>query len=282
MTDRASSYRWSRTIRTKDQAADALKQVIQLIETQFNRKAKTLTTDGSRELHPDLPGLVVRASAPYTPAQNGMAERANQLVIQGARTMILAAKMPTFLWPEVVAAAVHIGNRTWTRRQAATPIQRVLELLAETEMDVRLSGISSTTDHLRVIGCRAFVNIPEQRRVASRKLEARAEAGTLVGFEGTTNYRVYIPQQRTVVVTPHVTFHEDVFPGRGNRGPMDLEIEVFVPPVRRRRRRRVKHWVRMLIYMASADMQSFWTWSEIQAMSCDLRNSFIAAAQREV
>jgi hypothetical protein len=225
MTDRASSYRWSRTIHTKDQAADALKQVIQLIETQFNRKAKTLTTDGSRELHPDLPGLVVRASAPYTPAQNGMAERANQLVIQGARTMILAAKMPTFLWPEVVAAAVHIGNRTWTRRQAATPIQRVLELLAETEMDVRLSGISSTTDHLRVIGCRAFVNIPEQRRVASRKLEARAEAGTLVGFEGTTNYRVYIPQRRTVVVTPHVTFHEDVFPGRGNRGPMDLEIE---------------------------------------------------------
>jgi hypothetical protein len=60
--------------------------------------------------------------------------------------------------------------------------------------------------HIRVIGCKTYVLIEKEKRVASEKLAPRAEVGILVGFEEHHIYRVYIPLKRRVVRTSHCRF----------------------------------------------------------------------------
>jgi transposase InsO family protein len=49
-------------------------------------------------------------SAPYTQAQNGVAERSWRAIIECARTMMIETKMTKQLWPYAVRAATHLLN----------------------------------------------------------------------------------------------------------------------------------------------------------------------------
>ena len=43
-------------------------------------------------------GIRHETSAAYTPAQNGVAERGNRTIMDGARSMLLASNLPPSLW----------------------------------------------------------------------------------------------------------------------------------------------------------------------------------------
>ena len=64
-------------------------------------------------------------------------------------------------------------------------------------------------DHIRVLGCKAYVYIQKQRRVQSQKFGPRAEEGYLVGFEGNHIYRIWIPKRNKVVRSSTVTFDKN-------------------------------------------------------------------------
>ena len=66
-------------------------------------------------------------------------------------------------------------------------------------------------EHLRVLGCKSYVHIQEERRTKSKKLADRAEEGILVGYEGDNIYKVYVPSRRgnKVVCLLTVTFNEN-------------------------------------------------------------------------
>ena len=49
-------------------------------------------------------------SAPYTPQQNGLAERKNRTLVDMVNSMILSAKLPNNLWGEALLSACHIHN----------------------------------------------------------------------------------------------------------------------------------------------------------------------------
>src|SRR5258708_28741747 len=68
---------------------------------------------------------------------------------------------------------------------------------------------SPDISHLRVLGCKVYMNIPKERRVKSAKLAPHAEEGYLVGFEGSKIYRVYLPgRAQKIVRTSHCVFDE--------------------------------------------------------------------------
>ncbi|GKF93787.1 integrase, catalytic region, zinc finger, CCHC-type containing protein, partial [Tanacetum coccineum] len=52
-----------------------------------------------------------------SPQQNGIVERGNHTLIEAARTMLIYAKAPLFLWAEAVAAACYTQNRSMIRRR---------------------------------------------------------------------------------------------------------------------------------------------------------------------
>ena len=55
----------------------------------------------------DERGILHEFSAPYTPQQNGVAERKNRTLIETARTMLADSKLPINFWAEAVSAACY-------------------------------------------------------------------------------------------------------------------------------------------------------------------------------
>lgn len=98
---------------------------------------------------------------------------------------------------------VYITNRAATSTlQDMTPIEALNRCLLGDKAKRPLMG------HLKVLGCKAYVQIPKERRTKSDKLGIRAVEGTLVGFEGDHIYRVYILGRRGIVRTSTARFDE--------------------------------------------------------------------------
>nr|GFB63209.1 putative ribonuclease H-like domain-containing protein [Tanacetum cinerariifolium] len=63
-------------------------------------------------------------SVARSPQQNGVVERRNRTLIEAARTMLIYAQAPLFLWVEAVATACYTQNRSIVRlRHDKTPYE---------------------------------------------------------------------------------------------------------------------------------------------------------------
>nr|GFC17883.1 retrovirus-related Pol polyprotein from transposon TNT 1-94 [Tanacetum cinerariifolium] len=63
-------------------------------------------------------------SVACSPQQNGVVERRNRTLIEAARTMLIYAQAPLFLWAEAVATACFTQNRSIIRlRHGKTPYE---------------------------------------------------------------------------------------------------------------------------------------------------------------
>ena len=62
--------------------------------------------------------------------------------------------------------------------------------------------------HLRILGLRAWVYILKEKRI---KVQDRLQQGILVGYDSTTNYRIYDPTTGVVYITRSVTINEKSF-----------------------------------------------------------------------
>jgi len=59
-------------------------------------------------------GIRFQMTAPYLPSQNGVAECMNRMLGELARAMLMASKLPQFLWEPTIAHAAYICNRLYT------------------------------------------------------------------------------------------------------------------------------------------------------------------------
>nr|GEZ97875.1 hypothetical protein [Tanacetum cinerariifolium] len=57
-------------------------------------------------------GITHQTSVPRSPPQNGVVERQNRTLMEAARTMLIFAKAPLFLWAEAVTTACYTLNRS--------------------------------------------------------------------------------------------------------------------------------------------------------------------------
>ena len=70
-------------------------------------------------------GILTEPTVPYTPQQNGKAERLNRTILDNVRSMLHHAKLPKRWWAEAVAACVYLRNRSPTSSfKGATPYER--------------------------------------------------------------------------------------------------------------------------------------------------------------
>jgi hypothetical protein len=223
---------FSHLLTTKDQALEKIENHLNWISTQFQTTPRSITTDGGGEFQKwkricQSKGIQMRVSTPYTPEQNGRAEKSNHLVIQRARSMLDGAGIPLYLWPEAVMAATYVLNRTFSQPSGKSPLQKAMEL--KPEVADRFSILQPDITHLRILGCRAYVNIPRENRKASAKFAPRAQEGILIGYGGQRNYRIYIPQKQTVVTSCHVSFDEGKLPYlKTQEDDKDREVEESV------------------------------------------------------
>lgn len=137
-------------------------------------------------------GIRFQKTVPYTPEQNGKAEREMRTIVEAARTMLLAKGMDKSFWGEAVNTAVYTLNRTGTSTiENKTPY----EIWYNQRENIK---------NLQVFGTEAYVHIPKEKR---RKLDAKSKKGIFVGYEeNTKGYRIYFPENRKIECARDVNF----------------------------------------------------------------------------
>ncbi|GKD93370.1 retrovirus-related pol polyprotein from transposon TNT 1-94, partial [Tanacetum coccineum] len=65
-------------------------------------------------------GIEHQTSTPRTPEQNGVVERRNRTLVEAARTMLSASKLPLSFWAEAVATACYTQNMLETQKVSVT------------------------------------------------------------------------------------------------------------------------------------------------------------------
>ncbi|CAI7810294.1 unnamed protein product, partial [Closterium sp. NIES-54] len=139
-------------------------------------------------------GILQSFTLSDSPKQNGIAERRIGLVMKVARTSMIHAAAPHFLWPFAVRYAAHPLN-LWPRVS-----------LPETLPTLRWTGEVCDASVFWFWGARAFV-----RDTSADKLSAHAIPCVLLGFvPDAPGWQIYHPTLRRVLPSHDVTFDESV------------------------------------------------------------------------
>lgn len=89
-----------------------------MIETQFNKKVKTVRRDNGLELTSTNmqrfykeKGITMELTCTYTPQPNGVVERKHRHILVVARALRFHSGLPIHFWGECILTAVYIINR---------------------------------------------------------------------------------------------------------------------------------------------------------------------------
>ena len=89
------------------------------MENQTRRKIQELGSDNEGEYtskefdgYCRQEGIRRQLTVPYTPEQNGVAERKNKSIVEASRAMLHDQSLPFFLWAEACSTTVYLQNRS--------------------------------------------------------------------------------------------------------------------------------------------------------------------------
>ena len=200
--DNYSRLIWVAMLQHKSDAFEAFKKFKALAETEKGVKLKALRTDRggeftSREFsnYCISNGIKRDLTAPYSPQQNGVAERKNKTVMSMVRAMLKAKDLPRELWGEAMSTAVYILNRSLTKSlKGQTPHEK-------------WTRRRPSVDHMKTFGC--IVHVKDTRRHQS-KLEDRSLTMIFIGYElGSKAYRCFDPVNSKVIISRDAIFEEN-------------------------------------------------------------------------
>ncbi|CAI5971729.1 unnamed protein product [Closterium sp. NIES-65] len=207
VVDDYSRYTTVFPLRTKGEVPDVLIPWICRARLQLSERFRSdfpvlrLHSDRGGEFSSDLlaaycaeHGIGQSFTLPASPQQNGAAERRIGLVMEVARTSLIHAAAPHFLWPFAVRYAAHQLN-LWPRVS-----------LPETSPTLLWTGEVGDASRFRVWGSRAFV-----RDSSVDKLSSRAVPCVFLGFvPDAPGWHFNHATSRRVLPSQDVTFDESV------------------------------------------------------------------------
>nr|GEZ84202.1 hypothetical protein [Tanacetum cinerariifolium] len=117
--------------RSKDETPKVLIDFLRLIQSGLQAQVRIVRTDkGMKILNQNLhayfaaEGIHHQTSVARTHEQNDVVERRNRTLVEAARTILSAAKVPLFFWAEAIATACFTQNRSLViPRHEKTPYQ---------------------------------------------------------------------------------------------------------------------------------------------------------------
>lgn len=163
---------------------------------------KILRTDNGREdlskkftRYFDAKGIKHQLTTPYTPQQNGIAERANRTIVERARCLLYDADLPKRFWAEASSMAVYLMNRSVNSNK--------LDITPEELW----SGKKVDLSKLKLFGTRIMVHVPKEKR---QKWDYKSEALIFVGYdENTKGYRCINRETGKIMLSRDVKFLEE-------------------------------------------------------------------------
>jgi hypothetical protein len=173
--DDAKRYITVECLKEKSDAAQLVINYLAHLITQ-GKKPKAIQIDGGKEfVNENLKswckerGIEIHITAPYSPSQNGVAERMNRTIVELARAMLRAQDLPEFLWEYSTTHAVYIRNRSYTTH-----------LPTETPYE-GWHGHKPNISHLREFGAPVWILLQGQKQ--DRKMLPKSKRQVYVGFD---------------------------------------------------------------------------------------------------
>lgn len=186
-------------MKQKSEVFDLFVGFTKLVENQQNKTIKTFRSDNGTEFcnkqfdsflakH----GISRQRTAPYTPEQNGVAERMNRTIIEKVRCMLIDAGLSKQYWAEAAATASYLINRIPCREMKETTPE---EIWSKSKPDLKM---------LRVFGCKAMVHIPKEKR---QKLDSKSMECIFLGYsEQSKAYKLFNQKKKELIVSRDVVF----------------------------------------------------------------------------
>lgn len=198
MIDDYSGYTEVYLLAHKSEVFRHVKEYIEAIKTKFNRKPKTLRSDRGKEYvnnqmsdYLKEEGIKMELTAPFSPQQNGKAERKNRYLIEMARCMIIGSGLPKRYWGEAVVTANYLQNRLPTKFSNSTPYEK-------------WHSQKPNLQDIHTFGCEAYVKIPDELR---RKWDSKARKLYFVGYsEQSKAFRLLDKETNKIINSRDVIF----------------------------------------------------------------------------
>ncbi|GJZ01373.1 retrovirus-related pol polyprotein from transposon TNT 1-94 [Tanacetum coccineum] len=139
-------------------------------------------------------GIEHQTSTPRTPEQNGVVKRRNPTLVEAARTMLSASKLPLFFWAEAIATACYTQNRS------------IIILTHEKTAYHIINDRKPSIKHLHIFGFTCYLTRDGENL---DKMKEKGDPCILVGYSTQSKgYRVYNKRTRLIVDSIHLRFDE--------------------------------------------------------------------------
>ncbi|CAI7753064.1 unnamed protein product [Closterium sp. NIES-54] len=143
-------------------------------------------------------GIRHSLTMPYSPAMNGIAERANRTITETARGLLIEAGLPGYFWPDAVRSACVAKNRALTHVGADKWVPYVEWI-----------GRKPKVDMLRVFGCMCMALVPKHLR--HNKLGAKAIWAVHLGMaQNSKGWLLWDPFTKKFLVSRDCKFMENL------------------------------------------------------------------------
>jgi hypothetical protein len=193
---------WLVLLSRKDEAPAAIKRWQAGVEVETRVQLCVLCTDHGGEFTSTEfgeycadRGVRRHLTAPYSPQQNGIVERRNQMVVGTARCLLKSKGVSNKFWGEAVTTAVHLLNCAPTKSvRGRTPYES-------------WHGDKTAVSYFRTFGYIAHVKIT---RPLLQKLDDRSLRTVFIGYEHGQSkaWWVYDPVGKRVHFTRDAIFDE--------------------------------------------------------------------------
>nr|GEW00548.1 hypothetical protein [Tanacetum cinerariifolium] len=172
-----------------------------LVQRGLHAQVRIVRTDKGKEflnktLHAYFAseGIHHQTSVARTPKQNDVVKRRNRTLVEAARTMLSAAKVPLFFWAEAIATVCFTQNRSLViPRHEKTPYH----IINDQKPSIKFFYIFGSLCYI----VRDGENLD--------KIKENGDACIFVGYSTQSRaYRVFNKRTRVIVETIHVNFDE--------------------------------------------------------------------------
>nr|GEY45361.1 hypothetical protein [Tanacetum cinerariifolium] len=184
-----------------DVTIDATSLSSMLVQIGLQAQVRVVRTDkGTEFLNQTLhayfaaEGILHQMSVARTPEQNGIVERRNRTLVEAARTMLSAAKVPLFFWAEAIATGCFTQNRSLViPHHEKTPYH----IINDQKPSVKFFYISCSICYI----VRDGENLD--------KIKEKGDECIFVGYSTQSRaYKVFNKRTRVIMESIHVNFDE--------------------------------------------------------------------------
>ncbi|CAI7866509.1 unnamed protein product [Closterium sp. NIES-53] len=197
---------WVYVLSKKSDVAETVKtDWLPMVERQQDRLVKAIRTDRGGEFLSKEFGLWLKKNGirhsltmPYSPAMNGIAERANRTITETARGLLIGAGLPDYFWPDAVRSAC-VAKKTALNHVGAEKLVPYVEWI----------GRKPKVDMLRVFGCMCMALVP--KLLWHNKLGAQAIWAVHLGMaQNSKGWLLWDPFTKKFLVSRDCKFMENL------------------------------------------------------------------------